>query len=34
MVPKAPDTSAADKALADADAAEKFVNETLAKIND
>ena len=33
MVPKAPDTSAADKALADADAAEKFVNETLAKIN-
>lgn len=34
MVPKAPDTSAADKALADADAAEKFVNETLARIND
>lgn len=34
MVPIAPDTSAADKALADADAAEKFVNETLARIND
>lgn len=32
MVPQAPDTSAADKALAEADEAEKFVNETLAAI--
>lgn len=32
MVPKAPDTTAADKALADADEAEKFVNETLAAL--
>lgn len=32
MVPQTPDLSAAEKALADADAAEKFVNETLAAI--
>lgn len=32
MVQQAPDLSAAEKALADADAAEKFVNETLAAI--
>jgi hypothetical protein len=33
MVPKDPDTTAADKAFAQADMAEKYVNETLASIN-
>jgi len=32
MVPKDPDTSAADKALLDADMAEKYVNETLMQL--
>lgn len=33
MVQKDPDTTAAERALADADMAEKFVNETLASLN-
>jgi hypothetical protein len=33
MVAKDPDTTAADKAFAQADMAEKYVNETLASIN-
>lgn len=32
MVQKGPDTTAADKAMAEADAAEKFINETLATL--
>lgn len=32
MVPQGPDMTAADKALADADNAEKFINETLAQL--